>query len=334
MALGPMQDISTIGFMRILASLGTPDWFFTGFFRVHATSKLDEDTLACITQNDTGRPVFAQLIGEDPEHMARTVRELLHYPVAGIDLNLGCPAPKVFRKNVGGGLLRDLGHVDRLLSVLRDATPGLLSVKARIGFDDIDRATTLSTLVNLANKHGVDLLSIHGRTVRGLYRTPVDYEAIARAVSLARCPVLANGDISSPLKAVRVLASTGCAGVMIGRHAVRNPWVFRQLREHLAGGPVFQPLLADVREYICHLAHITSAPGLSTELHTSRMKKFLNFIGTGVDADGSFLRAVRRASTLAELFHLCDKHLLDGERAAQPFPLEAYPGVTARPNCE
>jgi tRNA-dihydrouridine synthase len=329
-----MQDVTTIGFMRIFASFGAPDWFFTEFFRVHATSTLDENTLACITQNDTGRPVFAQIIGEDIAHMVRTTRELLRHSVAGIDLNLGCPAPKVFRKNVGGGLLRDLRHVDALLGELRNATPGLLSVKTRIGFDDADRASTLLDLVALTNKHAIDLLTIHGRTVRGLYRTPVDYTAIAHAVSLSQCPVLANGDISSATKAAHVLASTGCAGVMLGRHAVRNPWVFRQIREHLAGKPVFQPHLSDVREYIDRLVNITASPSLPTQLHASRMKKFLNFIGTGVDPEGAFLKVVRRASTLAELLLLCDIHLIHGTRAAHPFPAEAYPGITARPNCE
>ena len=105
-ALAPMQDVTGLGFMRTIARRGPPDFFFTEFFRVHAHSKLDEEILESITQNPTEVPVFAQLIGENLDDMGRTVEELEKYPIAGIDLNFGCPAPRVYRKNVGGGLLR------------------------------------------------------------------------------------------------------------------------------------------------------------------------------------------------------------------------------------
>src|SRR4051812_35597058 len=106
-ALAPMQDVTDLAFMRVVAHYGAPDYFFTEFFRVHAQSRLEKHILRSIDENATGRPVFAQLIGEDLQHLARSAAELLKHPVAGIDLNLGCPAPKVYKKNVGGGLLRD-----------------------------------------------------------------------------------------------------------------------------------------------------------------------------------------------------------------------------------
>jgi tRNA-dihydrouridine synthase len=333
--LAPMQDVSTPGFMRILARRGAPDWFVTEFFRVHETSTLDADILACATHNETGRPVFAQLIGESIPHLVHAAQQLARFPFAGVDLNLGCPAPKVFRKNVGGGLLRDLPHVDEILAALRAALPGaLLTVKARTGFDDADCDTTLPALLELVNRHRVDLFALHGRTVRGLYRSTVDYAAIARAVRSARCPVVANGDISSADKAVRVLAQTGCAGLMVGRHAVRNPWLFRQIRERLSGAPVFQPVLADVRAYVEELAEAADAPDLSSERLASRLKKFLNFTGASVDPQGEFLAAMRRAPDMDALRRVCDAHLLAGNRASTPFPAEPYPGVVSRPNCE
>jgi tRNA-dihydrouridine synthase len=330
-----MQDVSTPGFMRILARRGAPDWFVTEFFRVHETSVLAPDILECATHNETGRPVFAQLIGESLPHLVRAAQQLARFPFAGVDLNLGCPAPKVFRKNVGGGLLRDLPHVDEILAALRDALPGtLLTVKARIGFDDTDRDTTLPALLELVNRHRIDFFALHGRTVRGLYRSTVDYAAIARAVREARCPVAANGDITSAEKAAFVLAQTGCAGLMVGRHAVRNPWVFRQIREHLAGHPVFQPVLADVRQYVEELAEAATTPGTTSERLAARLKKFLNFTGASVDPQGEFLAAMRRAPDMDALRRICDTHLLAGSRATQPFPAEPYPGVVSRPNCE
>jgi tRNA-dihydrouridine synthase len=328
-ALAPMQDVTDLAFMRVMAHYGAPDWFFTEFFRVHAQSRPEKHIVRSIVENRTGRPVFAQLIGEDPGHMIRTVRELLKLPVAGIDLNMGCPAPKIYKKNVGGGLLRDPAKVDELLGALRAAVPGLFTVKMRIGFDSTGH---YRRILDLINKHQVDLLSVHGRTVKEGYRSEVHYDFIAEAARTVRCPVLANGNITSAAKAAEVLASTGAAGVMIGRHAIRNPWIFRQCRAQFAGEPVFIPTLADVREYVERLYRETQQPEVPEGAHVAKMKKYLNFVGQGVDPEGRFLHDMRRAMTGAELFAVCDRHLL-----AEPskfFAPEPYAGVIARPNCE
>lgn len=328
-ALAPMQDVTDLPFMRVMAHYGAPDYFFTEFFRVHAQSRPEKHIVRSIVENRTGRPVFAQLIGEHIPDMVRTVRELLQYPVAAIDLNLGCPAPKIYKKNVGGGLLRDPAKIDSLLGALRDAVPGLFTVKMRIGFDSTEH---YDRVLQLINKHSVDLLSVHGRTVKEGYRSEVHYEFIARAVQTVRCPVLANGNIASHVVARRVLADTGAAGVMIGRHAIRNPWIFRQIREDQAGRAVFAPTLADVRDYIVHLYRETQTPEIPEAAHVAKMKKYLNFVGQSVDPSGAFLHDMRRAMTEAQLFAVCDRHLLT--EPAKAFAPEPYPGVIARPNCE
>ena len=185
-ALAPMQDVTDLAFMGVVAHYGAPDYFFTEFLRVHAQSRPEAHIVRSITENRTGRPVFAQLIGEDLVHLRRTVAALLPLPVAGIDLNLGCPAPKVYRKNVGGGLLRDPDRVDAILGTLREAVPGLLTVKMRLGFED---TANFDRLLDLMNAHRVDLLTVHGRTVREMYRSEVRYGMIAHAVRgcAARC---------------------------------------------------------------------------------------------------------------------------------------------------
>jgi tRNA-dihydrouridine synthase len=226
-----MQDVTDLAFMSVITHYGAPDYFFTEFFRVHAQSHLEKHILRSIDENSTGRPVFAQLIGEDLGHLTRTVTELLRHNVAGIDLNLGCPAPKVYKKNVGGGLLREPAKIAEILGALRAAVPGVLTVKMRIGFDD---TVNFERILDLVNEHRVDLLAIHGRTVKEMYRSEVHYDAIARAVGHVRCPVLANGNVTSSARAATVLAETRAAGVMIGRHAIRNPWIFRQCREQFA----------------------------------------------------------------------------------------------------
>src|SRR5205085_4540538 len=100
-----------------------------------------------VDENSTGRPVFAQLIGEDLRHLERTAQELLRHNIAGIDLNLGCPAPKVYKKNVGGGLLREPDKVSEILALLRAVVPGLFTVKMRIGFDDTSNFDSLLELM-------------------------------------------------------------------------------------------------------------------------------------------------------------------------------------------
>ncbi len=330
-ALAPMQDVTTLPFMRAIARRGAPDWFFTEYFRVHETSRLEPYILESITANDTGRPVFAQMIGESLTDLARTVRELSKHPVAGIDLNLGCPAPKVYRKNVGGGLLRDPAKVDEILAMLRAECPGRFTVKMRIGFDSTD---FFDQLLDSVNRHRVDLLSVHGRTVKEMYRAEVHYDFIAHAVRRANCPVLANGNVTSSAKARFVLAETGAAGLMIGRSAIRNPWIFRQIRDASAGRPIFLPTLGDVREYIEDLAVSSATPGIPDKIHGSRLKKFLNFVGQSVDAEGKFLYEMRRAEGLVALMAVCDKYLTAGDWATQPFPQEPYPGLVARPNRE
>lgn len=328
-ALAPMQDVTDLPFMRVIAHYGAPDYFFTEFFRVHAQSRPEKHILRSIDENTTGRPVFAQLIGEDSLHLNRTVELLLRHPVAGIDLNLGCPAPKVYKKNVGGGLLRDPARVDEILAALRAATPGLLTVKMRIGFED---ARHYEALLASMNRHAVDLLSVHGRTVKEGYRSAVHYDYIAQAVAVANCPVLANGNITSARTAVAVMQQTGAAGLMVGRHAIRNPWIFRQIREQFRGDEVTRVTLGDVREYVDRLYRATQTPHIPEHAHVNKMKKYLNFVGQSVDADGAFVHDMRRTATEQDLFTACDRHLLgqpDREFAPEPFP-----GVIARPNCE
>lgn len=330
-ALAPMQDVTDLAFMDVIAHYGAPDYFFTEFFRVHAQSRPEKHILRSIDENATGRPVFAQLIGEDLFHLRRTAEELLRHNVAGIDLNLGCPAPKVYKKNVGGGLLREPAKIGEILATLRATVPGLFTVKMRIGFDD---TANFDRILDLVNEHRVDLLTVHGRTVKEMYRSEVHYDWIAHAVTRVRCPLLANGNVLSAPRAAAILAETRAAGVMIGRHAIRNPWIFRQCREQFAGQPVTRLTLADARDYIERLYRATQTPTIPERYHVNKMKKYLNFVGQSVDPTGAFLHDMRRAQTEAELFSICDRHLIVDGAAEREFAPEPYPGVIARPNCE
>jgi tRNA-dihydrouridine synthase B len=330
-ALAPMQDVTTLGFLRLLGVYGPPDYLFTEYFRVYTHSKPEPHIVESIVGNGTGRPVFAQMIGESIADLLRTAELLAELPIAGIDLNMGCPAPKVYKKNVGGGLLRDLATVERLLSALRKGIRGRFTVKMRIGFGDTDHYERLLEIV--ANS-GVDLLSVHGRTVKGGYRSEVDYPRIAQAVRAVPCPVLANGNVSSASKAEAVINETGAAGVMIGRACIRNPWIFRQIHERWGAKPIFVPKLSDVREYLDRLYDNVTDPLQPERYRLARLKKFLNFIGVSVDPEGTFLHQARRVKTLTELQHLADRFLIENGKADEPYPDEPWPGLIARPNCE
>lgn len=317
LALAPMQDVTDLPFWQLMTRYGGADVYYTEYFRVHADSHLEKPILASITGNPTGRPVIAQMIGNDIPSLVRTALELQQHPVAAIDLNLGCPAPVVYRKCAGGGLLREPQRVDAILGALREVIPGRFTVKTRIGFDD---PAVFEVLLPLFRKHSIDLLTVHGRTVKEMYRSAVHYDYIARAVEEMSCPVLANGNVSSAFKAAEVLRLTGARGLMIGRGAIRNPWMFQQIRQHLEGGEIRQPTGREVLAYIRDLYESVCDFAMPEISHVHKMKKYLNFIGLGVEPTGQFLHEIRRVKSKVEFFRVCES-FLDHE---QRMPLEPF----------
>ncbi len=323
LALAPMQDVTDRPFWKLMRGYGGADVYFTEYFRVHADSHLEKWILESITHNPTGRPVVAQMIGNDIPSLVRTARELQRHDIAAVDLNLGCPAPIVYRKCAGGGLLRDLPRIDSILGALRDAVQVGFTVKTRIGFDN---PAVFDELLPIFAKHALDLLTVHGRTVAEAYRSEVHYDAIARAVAAVPCPVLANGNIHSAAKAADVLALTGARGLMLGRGAIRNPWLFRQIREHGRGEPIFVPRGRDLLAYIHALFEAVCTPDVTESAQVQKMKKYLNFIGLGVEPTGRFLHEIRRATTRAGFFQTCASFLdHDDPMPLEPFPLPLKP---------
>lgn len=321
LALAPMQDVTDLPFWRLMTRYGGADVYYTEYFRVYAGSRLDKHILASITQNPTGRPVIAQMIGNDIPSLVRIAGELQKHSVAAIDLNLGCPAPVVYRKCAGGGLLRDLPRVDAILGALREAISGKFTVKTRLGFDEVE---TLDALLPLISRHRIDLLTVHGRTVKQMYRDGVRYDLIARAVEEMSCPVLANGNVSSAPVAMEILMETGARGLMIGRGAVRNPWMFSQIRELRQNGRYTLPKGREVFEYVHHLYDAVCSPDVTELQQVQKMKKYANFIGMGVDPTGRFLHDIRRASRRDEFFAICAAALDHDD----PMPLEVFSNGT------
>ena len=325
-ALAPMQDVTGLPFMKVIARRGSPDYFFTEFIRVHAHSRISPEILSSITDKPDGRPVFAQLIGENLDDLRRVAREINSYPVSGLDLNLGCPAPRVYKKNVGGGLLRDPEKIRRILEVLSEETNFLLSVKMRIGFED-DRF--FEPILDILAESTVGLVSIHARTVKGGYNSTPSYEHVEKAVRWLTCPVLLNGSVETGDHALSLREKTGAHGIMIGRSAIRNPWIFRQIGDLQAGRGIFQPKLADLFDYFEDLYASLEKPGIREESLVGRMKKFLNFVGLSVDSEGEFLFNMRRARTRTELFQVCERFMLDEGRGGENYSLEPFECLAA-----
>lgn len=306
LVLAPMQDVTDLPFMRILARRGAPDWFVTEYFRVHPDSKLNAYILRSIDENQTGRPVFAQMIGKDLPSLVRTAGELARHAIVGIDLNLGCPAPIVCRKDAGGGLLRTPDVVNRLIGTLREAIPGKFTVKTRVGYHAPDE---FSRLLEIFRSHAIDGLAVHGRTVSDGYRTPVHSDWVAAAVAAMPCPVIANGNVVDVETGRAYLARTGAAGLMVGRGAIRNPWIFSQLIASFGGQPVPAPRRSDLLAYIHELYEELAGESRKFEPagHVQRMKRPLAYICHGLE--GSFEHDIRRAKTPQEFHQICSEHL-------------------------
>lgn len=319
LALAPMQDVTDLAFMTLVSRYGGPDVYWTEYMRVHSVSTPEKWVVQSIKENATGRPIIAQMIGNDIPALIRTAKFLQTLPIAAIDLNLGCPAPVVYKKCAGGGLLREPQRVDALLGALRAAISIPFTVKTRIGFDD---PQVFAELLPIFARHSLDLLTIHGRTVLEMYRSEVHYDFIAQAVATLPCPVLANGNVYSAPKAAEVLQLTGARGLMIGRGAIRNPWLFTQIRQHQRGEPLFVPRGHEVLGYIHALYEAICSPDVRESAQVQKMKKYLNFVGLGVDAEGKFLHQIRCVTTRGEFFRVCESFLdHDQPMTLEPFPL-------------
>ena len=316
LVLAPMQDVTDLPFMRVITRRGVPDWFVTEYFRVHPESCLNRYILRSIVENKTDKPVFAQMIGRDLPSLVRTARELAKYPIAGIDLNLGCPAPIVCRKDAGGGLLRNPETVNQLIGALREAIPGKFTVKTRVGYTTADE---FPGLLEIFRSHAIDGLTIHGRTVVERYQTPVHPDRVRQAVEAMPCPVIANGNVVDAETGLAYLAKTGAAGLMVGRGAIRNPWIFSQLKAAFDSTLPVTPTHRHLWEYVQELYEeiARETPKFVPLAHVQRMKKTLAYISHGLE--GNFEHDMRRMKTPEDFQEICRRHLdHDSPLPAQP----------------
>ncbi|WP_456433381.1 tRNA dihydrouridine synthase [Nitratifractor sp.] len=234
-ALAPLAGYTDLPFRSVVKRFGV-DLTVSEMISANALAHNNLKTLKMLEKSPLETPYSVQIAGSDPETIKRALEVInAREGIDGVDLNCGCPAPKVFNNLQGSALLADPEAMGRAIETIRAySEKDYVSVKMRLGVREKNHVE----LARICEEAGADFIAVHGRTRAGRYKAPVDYDAIAEVVRAVSIPVIANGDIDSPQKARWVLEHTGAAGVMIGRAAVGNPWIFAMIKEGLSEVPV------------------------------------------------------------------------------------------------
>jgi len=229
-ALAPLAGYTDLPFRALVKKFGA-DLTVSEMISANALVYNSKKTFEMLKKSPLEIPYIVQIAGSDSEVIKKAVEILNNMEgIDGIDLNCGCPVPKVVCQKAGSSLLQDLSNLQKVIETIKKySNKRYTSAKIRLGFNE----KIPDKIAIACERAGVDFLSIHGRTRAGKYKAEVDYEAIARAREAVNIPVIANGDITTLKKAKEVKNITGCKSLMIGRGAVGNPWIFYQLKNNL-----------------------------------------------------------------------------------------------------
>ncbi|HEY2113441.1 MAG TPA: tRNA dihydrouridine synthase DusB [Candidatus Angelobacter sp.] len=270
-----------------------------------------------LTFYEDEHPISAQLFGSDPYTLAESAKIVEDAGFDLVDLNLGCPAKRVVKCNGGSGLLKDLPVIGTIFEAVRSAVKIPFTVKFRLGWDDENIVCV--PLAKMAEDCGLNGVALHARTREQGYSGNARWEWIAAVKDAVKIPVVGNGDIRTPEDAIAMVAQTGCDGVMIGRTAASNPWIFRQIRQHAETGRYDQPTEADryqmIRTYFKMLVDETmhGSPG--------KMKQFVAWFTHGIPGGNALRRACYDAHTGPAILASVERffeELLSGPAPEQP----------------
>ena len=251
-ALAPMAGVADTAFRTVCRQFGA-SYVVGEMTSAKGLCMRDRKSVRLLSLTEGERPAAVQLFGDDPDIMAEAARLAMQYSPDVIDINMGCPAPKITGNGAGSALMRNIPLAARIVERVVRAVDVPVTVKIRKGWDDA--SVNAVELACAAEAAGAAAVAVHGRTREQQYAPPADWEIIAQVKRTVRIPVIGNGDVFTPEAARSMCEATGCDLVMIGRGALGNPWIFRRIEALLHGGPVpAEPKLAERMEVM--LRHI------------------------------------------------------------------------------
>lgn len=304
--LGPMAGVTDLPF-RVLCREQGAGLVCMEMVSAKAVLYGNRNTKELLAVSPMERPVSLQLFGSDPEILAEIAARLEDGPYDIIDLNMGCPVPKVVKNGEGSALMKNPALAERILSSMVKAVKKPVTVKIRKGFDD--HSVNAVELAKIAEACGVAAVAVHGRTREQYYSGKADWEIIRRVKEAVSIPVIGNGDVHSPEAAKKLLEETGCDGVMIARGARGNPWIFRRIVSYLETGIIPpEPSKEDVKDMIFrHAAMMTEQKG---ELAAMReMRKHVAWYTAGYPHSAALRREINEVETLEGLKELVREKL-------------------------
>ena len=253
--LAPMAGVADRAFREICVKFGA--CYTVGEM---ASSKglmySDKKTAELLEVYDAERPMAIQLFGDDPKIMAMAAKTAMEYHPDAIDINMGCPAPKIANNGSGSALMKNPKLAGEIVSAVRNATNLPLTVKFRKGWDE--NSVNAVEFAKIMEENGADAIAVHGRTRTQMYMPPVDIDIIKKVKESINIPVIGNGDIVDVETALNMYNETKCDLIMIGRGALGSPWLFKQIEEYLSTGKVLtNPSLKEKMEIM--LEHISLA---------------------------------------------------------------------------
>ncbi len=248
LVLGPMAGVTDLPF-RLLCKEQGCGLMYTEMVSAKAILYKNRNTGPLMEVRKEEEPVSLQLFGSDPEIVSAMAAQVEEGPYAAIDINMGCPVPKVVNNGEGSALMKDPKKVEALLSTLVKRVKKPVTVKIRKGFDET--SVNAVEIAKIAEQCGVAAVAVHGRTREQYYSGKADWDIIRQVKEAVKIPVIGNGDIFTPQDAARMLSETGCDALMIARGAKGDPWIFSRILHYLKTGELLPPPSADeVRDMI------------------------------------------------------------------------------------
>lgn len=252
--LAPMAGVTDLPFRKLCKEQGA-GLICTEMVSAKAISFHNKNTEALMEMDPSEHPVSLQFFGSEPELMAEVAKSIEERPFEILDINMGCPVPKVVNNGEGSALLKDPKLIGKIIKAVSGAIRKPVTAKMRIGFEGypVDPVE----IAKIMEDSGAAAIAVHGRTRQQYYSGHADWDTIRKIKEAVRIPVIGNGDVDSPEKAEALLKETGCDAVMIGRAVRGNPWIFRELNHYfLTGEKLPRPSAEEIREMILRHARM------------------------------------------------------------------------------